>query len=317
MSGERDLIARLQALLGPPPASVLVGIGDDGAVVERPGGNLVATVDMQVEGIHFDRRWISADALGRRALAVNLSDLAAMGAAPKYALVSLGLSRDTTEAFLEEVYKGLSALAREAGVCVIGGNVSQSPERLVLDVTALGEVRGTGLRRSGAKLGDVLGTTGPLGRSGAGLECLRRLGTEASKRFSEVVSAYFSPQARVPEGLALAAGGATSAIDVSDGLASELHHLARASGVGFSLEGEWAESDGALSRAAHFLGTSARELALFGGGDYELLFTCPPKAFGNFPFARRLGRVTAASEGIRWGQDLIPDRGWDHLGQRS
>jgi thiamine-monophosphate kinase len=311
--GEFELIERLTRALGPAVKGPLVGIGDDAAVLARPEKNLAATVDMQVDGIHFDRRWISPEDLGRRLLAVNLSDLAAMGATPRHALVSLGVSDEITPEYLEAVYRGLGELAARWSVSVAGGNIARVPERLVLDLTLFGEVEGEGIRRSGAKPGDLLLATGWLGRAGAGLEALRRLGADAGKRFPELVGAYLRPEARVAEGLALAAGGATSAIDVSDGLASELHHLAKASGVGFYLEGTWLDEDRALAEGARFLGTPARDLALFGGGDYELLFTCPPGLRTKWPFARVLGRVTPATEGIRWEKDPIPNRGWDHL----
>lgn len=311
MSGEFDLIDRLKRALGNTIEGPLVGIGDDAAILARPAKNLATTVDMQVEGIHFDRKWISPEDLGRRALAVNLSDLAAMGATPRYALVSLGVSDASTPDYLEAVYRGLAQYARLCKVAIAGGNISRTPERLIIDITVFGEVEGEGLRRKGARPGDLLMATGWFGRAAAGLQCLKRLGTEAAtKQFPALVGAFLRPEARIQEGLALSKG-ATSGMDVSDGLAAELHHLAKASGVGFRLGGQWLEADTALAEGARFLGTSARELALFGGEDYELLFTCPPDR--KWPFARVLGEVTEASAGVCWEKDPIPAKGWDHL----
>ncbi len=316
MSGEFELIDRLKTALGSSLQGPLVGIGDDAAVLERPTLNVAATVDMQVEGIHFNRDWIGAEDLGRRALAVNLSDLAAMGATPKYAFVSLGISDAVEPEYLESVYRGIGALASQWKVSVAGGNTSRTPERLILDITVLGEVSGRGLCRTGAKAGDVLMATGPFGRSAAGLRCLQKLGKDAFKRFPELVGAHLRPEARVGEGMAIA-GGATSAIDVSDGLAAELHHLAKASRVGFALEMEWLSKDKALAEGAAFLGVSVKELALFGGEDYELLFTCPPEKAGQWRFATMIGRVMPAGSGVLWGGEVVPAKGWDHLKSRT
>lgn len=250
--------------------------------------------------------------LGRRALAVNLSDLAAMGATPQYALVSLGVSDAATPDYLEAVYRGLAAYAGLWKVAVAGGNISRTPERLILDITVFGEVEGEGLRRKGARPGDTLMATGWFGRAAAGLQCLKRLGPEAEKRFPGLVGAFLRPEARIAEGKALA-GGATCGMDVSDGLAAELHHLAKASGVGFRLESGWLAADTVLAEGARFLGVPPKDLALFGGEDYELLFTCPADQEGRWPFARVLGRVTEASQGVLWESEHIPARGWDHL----
>lgn len=313
MSGEFELIDRLKRALGSATEGPLVGIGDDAAILARPAKNVAVTVDMQVEGIHFERRWISPEDLGRRALAVNLSDLAAMAATPLYAVVSLGVSDTATPDYLEAVYRGLADYARLFKVSIAGGNISRTPERLILDITVFGEVEGEGLRRKGARPGDLLLATGWFGRAAAGLQCLKRLGTDAAtQQFPELVSAFLRPEARIREGLALASG-ATSGMDVSDGLAAELHHLAKASGVGFRLGGKWLEADAALAEGARFLGATARDLALFGGEDYELLFTCPPDRQSQFPFARVLGEVTESAHGVRWDEDPIPAKGWDHL----
>lgn len=316
MSAEFELINRLKQILGAPPVGVLVGIGDDAAVIERPAGRVAITVDMQVEGIHFEKVWLSPEDLGHRALAVNLSDLAAMGATPRYALVSVGLSDGTDAAYLESVYRGIKSLGDECGIAVIGGNVSRCPERLVLDITAWGELNGTGLRRSGAKAGERLLAVGSFGRAAAGRLCLERDPSGAASRFPELIAAYRRPDPKVKEGLVLVEGGASSAIDVSDGLAAELHHLAKASGVGFRLEGDFPSGDRVLTGGAQFLGVSPRELALGGGEDYALLVTAPEKSARAWPFAKPIGWVTEACEGIRWDGTEVPAQGWDHLERR-
>ena len=212
--GEHALIERITARLSLPPW-VIVGPGDDAAVIEPVRGALdVLTTDAQVEGIHFDRRFVPADAIGHRALAVNLSDLAAMGAEPRAALLSLMLPATLPVSDVDGMLDGLLALAAGHRVAVIGGNITRSPGPLIVDVTAIGFVaRRRALTRGGARPGDEVYVTGSLGEGVVGLRSLQENAGVCAER-------YLRPQPRVRAGLMLARNRAASAcMDLSDGLA--------------------------------------------------------------------------------------------------
>src|ERR1043165_148208 len=224
-------------------SSLLTGIGDDAAVVgQRAGFDMVVTADMLVEGVDFrlEPTWTRARDLGHKALAVSLSEVAAMGARPRFCLLSVGLpaARWRTR-FLEEFYAGVRALAGRHGVAVIGGDTSRTPERVVIDSIVLGEVRrGRALLRSGAKAGDQIFVTGALGGAAAGLRILEgRAGSASQWRLTRaqrrLISRQVKPEPRVEWGALLGERRlATALIDLSDGLSSDLAHLWRESGVG-------------------------------------------------------------------------------------
>jgi len=275
--GEFALIERARTLLGnESDPRVLVGIGDDTAALQPTQGKiLLVTCDTQVEGTHFRRDRMSAHDLGRRAAAVNLSDIASMGGAPTFALVSLSLPPDFPLSDFDDLFRGIGDQFRAFSAKVVGGNLASTAGGLVLDITLLGEVAPNQiLTRSGARPGDRICVTGSLGASAAGLRAIERFGEAAETFFPELVRAHRLPSPRVLEGQEIARSGiATAMIDVSDGLAADLLHLCDASRVGAVVHMERVPVCRELLPAAERLGESPEILALSGGEDYELLFT--------------------------------------------
>ena len=280
---------------------------------------------MLVDGVHFLFSNMPPHSIGHRAMAANLSDLAAMGARPVLATVALGVAPNTTEAWILEAYRGMATLAAEYGTRIVGGDIVRAPAA-VFSVTVVGEVStGRLKRRDGGRAGDTLAVTGPLGASRAGLELVRNGKRFAGERFADALQTFCAPVPRIREGAWLAASRAVHAMmDLSDGLSTDVQRLARASGCGAVLE-EVPVHAAAVAVASE---TSAdpREWALSGGEDFELALAVAPRAFpylaGRFAarFGRRLyavGRLTA-SEGLfvaePGGQpEPLQARGWDHL----
>jgi thiamine-monophosphate kinase len=262
---EQDLLTAITRLLTGALPGVVVGVGDDAAVVERGTGELVLTTDVLVEGTHFDRSTTSARHLGFKAITVSVSDVAAMGASPRYALCALTLSDDTDVSWTMELFGGMREACDEYGVTLIGGDLARGSDVNVA-VTVTGEVApGRAVTRSGAEPGNVVVVTGALGASAAGLR-LVPLRQKWNDEERAAVRRHFRPVARVGEALALARNGATAMIDVSDGLALDLVRVAAASDVGVQLR----LPDIPVDPAAR------RDEALSGGEDYELLATIPP-----------------------------------------
>jgi thiamine-monophosphate kinase len=261
-AAELELIAAIQAALGPLPARVLTGPGDDAAVV-RADAVAVTSIDTVVDGVHFDRATHSPADVGHKALATALSDIAAMGAGPGEAFVSLALPPDFGAARALELVEAMRALAERQGVALAGGDVVSAPVLAVtVSVTGWSGAADRLVYRSGAHAGDVVGVTGELGGSGAGLQALRAGTTEGA-----LVERHRRPEPLLATGLALAAAGVSAMIDVSDGLATDAGHLARASGVTLRLSLE-------AVPLAH--GVEDAEFAATAGDDYELLFTAAP-----------------------------------------
>jgi thiamine-monophosphate kinase len=272
-AGEFELIARLATIFGTPSDGL--GIGDDAATWPAAGDTVaVATTDMLVEGIHFRLDWTSAADLGWKALAVNLSDLAAMGARPGRALVSVAVDA-TRRGLVVEVARGLKSLADRTGTQVVGGDTVRSPGPLVINVALVGEAdHARLLRRDAARVGDLVGVTGTLGAASAGLALLTERGPHLEAALDPLVAALHRPVPRLAAGAILARLGVRCAIDISDGLASETGHLARASGVGVEID---VDRLPLAPGAVQALGSQrAIAGALSGGEDYELLFTFDP-----------------------------------------
>jgi thiamine-monophosphate kinase len=316
--GEFGLIERIAARLD--RLTAVVGIGDDAAVLPLSGDEyLLATTDMLVEDVHFRREEMTPRALGRRALAVNLSDIAAMGGKPTFALTSIALPPDTSVAFVDELYAGLAAEARAFDVAIVGGNVTSTEGPISVDITLLGVVpRDEVALRSGARPGDALAVTGYLGNA-AGYRLTRE--PESGRHGEEPPL----PVPRVAEARALVSGGMVHAmLDVSDGLGSDAQHLARASGVGLVLYGERLPISIKARSAAQVLDVSALDLALYGGEDYELLIALP-EDYVELARARLgktqlavIGTVLPADQGCmleRFGGTREPLRpgGWTHF----
>lgn len=269
-SGEFGLIARITARLGAQPSTVL-GPGDDAAVVAVPDGRVVASTDVLVEGRHFRRDWSSALDVGHRAAAANLADIAAMGAVPNALLVAFCGPPDLDVRWAEELTDGLAAEAERAGAAVVGGDISSSPV-LTVAVTALGDLQGRDpVVRSGARAGDTVALAGRIGYAAAGLTVLSR-GFRSPRL---LVDAYRRPEVPYAAGPAAAALGATSMIDVSDGLLADLGHVARASSVAIDIRRDALDVPEQMRDAARALAVDPYSWILTGGEDHPLVATFP------------------------------------------
>jgi thiamine-monophosphate kinase len=328
LTSEWDLIKALSLEFGAAPAGVILGIGDDCAALAGNGPDyLLWTMDTLVEGVHFDLACTTLCQLGWKSLTVNLSDIAAMGGDPGPALLSLGWPPDRDRRGALEFAAGLAQAAREFGSAVIGGDTVASPGGLIVTVTLTGRVpAGQMLRRAGARVGDLIFVTGPLGEAAAGLEILRQ-GLELPPDLKEALTeAQLRPRPQLRAGRLLAQEHlATALIDTSDGIATDLYHICRASGVGASIIAAEVPVSPRVTAAAPHLGRDPLDLALFGGEDYLLLFTCPPEIAGRLPasFSRAglaapfpLGRIVAGDRVVLVtpaGEVDISGKGFDHF----
>ena len=281
-AGEHALLARILARLPRPSASVLVGPGDDAAVL-APGRNerLVVTTDAVVEGVHFSRAYSSPADIGHRALAVNLSDLAAMAATPRWALLSLVLPGSWPVSDVEDLVDGLAALAGRHAVSVVGGNITRTDGPLVVDVTAGGAVAPRRwLTRAGARPGHEIYVSGLIGGAAAGLEMLETgAGSRETGTGKTLADRHRRPEPRVRLGIAVGrARAAKAAMDLSDGLADGLRQIAAASGVGVRIDAETLPIDPGAREWWTARGIDPVMAAVKGGDDYELLFAVPAKS---------------------------------------
>ncbi len=326
MAGEDRFVRRLLELL-PPAPRVLVGPGDDAAIVATEAGLSAVTTDMLVEGVDF-LPGESPEAVGRRAMAVNLSDLAAVGARPEMFLLSIAFPAARGEEFPLAVARGALSRATPLGAALVGGDLSDAPQTVV-SIALWGRPEKIPIRRGGARPGDLLFLSGHPGRAAAGLllatarsqgrPCARGLTASAEE---ELLAAYRDPEPRVALGLSLS-GLATAAIDVSDGLGIDAGRLAAASGVRAVLEAERLEAGPALESFARLEGIDPVELALSGGDDYELLFTVAPERSGEVPArgpdgvaVRRIGQIEPGAGAIlrdASGDRNVASLGHDHL----
>jgi thiamine-monophosphate kinase len=341
--GERALIARIMARLA-TPQWVLVGPGDDAAVVAPVRGTYdVLTTDAVVEGVHFDRAFVPLDAVGHRALAVNLSDLAAMGAEPRAALLSLVLPESLEIEEIDRLLDGFLAVATTHRVAIVGGNITRSPGPLVVDVTAIGNVHPRRvLTRAGARPGDEVYVTGSLGAAAVGLRILQQQHDRGAGLVSLAnggltspaphdsdshhgcVERYLRPIPRVRAGLLLGRNrAATSCMDLSDGLADAVHQVSEASGVGMRIDSAALPVAEGV-REWHASSSDATHDVVAGGDDYELLFTVRPANRGRLRGVRtqlgdlpitRIGVVTRSRDVVladEQGAREMP-RGYEHF----
>ena len=310
--GEDDLVRLIRDLVRRGANGVLTGVGDDCAILEASRGvSLLATTDLLIEDVHFRRRWAEPADIGAKAIAVNVSDIAAMGGTPRWALVGLACPERTAADEIEAFYEGALAVADAHGVAIVGGDTSSSPAGWFVNVTVLGEAAHP-IRRSTAHTGDVIAVTGSLGRAAAGLAVLEREeapgGVDAAA-LDEVTAAHLRPQPRVAEGRWLAeAGGVTAMMDLSDGLGIDLPRLVSESRVGARVDVERLPIAVATRAVAGALDVDPFTWATGGGEDYELLVVCEPGAFehlrdglakaGHTPLTA-VGEIVAGS-GVRW-----------------
>lgn len=306
--GEFAAIDAIRRSLRQVPNDAQVWIGDDAAVLPPTGGDvLLLAVDAVVAGVHADLGLTRLSDLGWKAMAASLSDIAAMGADPAFALVSIAGPRGTD---LDLLYSGIGEAAEQFGCPVVGGDLTNAGD-LVVSVTVAGTCSGRPVRRDGARPGDEVWVTGPLGSSAAGLSLLRNRQTRSEHLVSEplvsepLVLAHSRPVPRIAEGRAARLAGATAMIDVSDGFSADAGHLAEASGVGI----EFAEVPVASG--------ATLDEALGGGEDFELVFCAPagariPDAFLGLREPIWIGTCTDAARGLRLRGELLRPTGWQH-----
>jgi thiamine-monophosphate kinase len=328
-ASENRIIQLLQNRYPAKSAPLQKGIGDDAAVMRFwPAGEYWSiTTDMLMEGVDFRKDWTSPRLLGRKSIAVNLSDLAAMGARPRFFTVSLAVPSDISEKWILEFYEGMTAPGSAQGAQLIGGDLSHSKSGIAVSITALGEsLNRKVLYRSGGKAGDLLYVTGTLGQSGAGLQLLqdRRIHPR-SKAQRAALKCHRSPEPRCATGVWLAQSGLVRCMmDLSDGLSMDLPRMCAASGVGAEIR----LADLPVFTESRQWGCDPVELAMHGGEDFELLFSVPASRSRlfeknyppEFPKATQIGKMTD-TVGKIWITDpgksrrRLPERGYDHFRQ--
>ena len=315
-----DLLAKMAG--GGQDERLLIGIGDDAAAWQGDDSIQLATVDSFIQDVHFPSGIASWDELGWKAMAVNLSDIAAMGGLPRYALVSLALPDNTEVDDVTALYTGMLDLAQQRGVAIIGGNISRAP-LVAITIAILGTTKNRGrhlLTRSAAKPGELVAVTGYLGAAAAGLEML----TKGLKFDSQVTAcfrgAFLHPYPRITEGQLLVDLGVKTAIDLSDGLLSDLNQICKSSQVSARVEVERVPIEPRVK--AHF-GNKSLELAVSGGEDYELLFTGRAEVIDRVKRKATcpitvIGEIVAGSRGVTLvdsqGKPVsLGKRGWEHF----
>jgi thiamine-monophosphate kinase len=333
-ASEQEAVRRRTVRTRDAGGGVVLGIGDDCAILRPPRGHeVLVTTDFTLEGRHFRRDWHPAESAGHRALARGLSDLAAMGARPLAAFLSLALPKEmvATRAgrdWVERFFAGLRGLAEEHGVPLAGGDTAESPCGLLLaDIVLVGSAKaGRALRRSGGRAGDLLYVTGALGGAAAELWAMERRAAGGRSRpvrmpvqGSAEEHPQLLPQPRLQVGLALVRRGwATAGIDLSDGLSTDLAHLCRESGTGAEIDADALPLHTLAKKAGK---DRALELALNGGEDYELLFSAPssvrmPRRIAGVPITC-IGRLVRGRElwitDVAGGRRRLQSAGWEHF----
>lgn len=320
IGGEFGIIDRLRGShAGATGEGLAISLGDDAAVLDAPAGRqIVVTTDMLVEGVHFRRDWSDPYSIGWKAAAVNLSDVAAMGADPTFAFLCLALTAHETVEGLDRLMNGFSDCLNRHGARLAGGDTNAAPTDLIVSVTLLGSVpAGQALTRAGARPGDILLVTGALGHSAAGLALLTEHGYPKAEKLSEtLVSAHRRPQPRVAAGLAAAQTRKVHAcMDLSDGLLGDVPKLCAASGVGARLETSHLPISDELRRVCDLLGKDPVQMALNGGEDYELLLAVGPADVDAVRTAVEASGVplTAVGEVTRAGLRILAPNGQDEF----
>lgn len=335
---EFDFIKRLRersALAHQSQQAVQLGIGDDAAIIRTSSNrDTVVTTDLLVEDIDFRRTTTPPHLLGHKALAVSLSDIAAMGARPRWALVSLGLPEDVwSSEFATKLYEGWLQLANQYDVQLIGGDTSRTPEQIVIDSIVVGDVApDCGVKRSGARPGDHVYVTGSLGGSAAGLRLIERgahlaeqtFGEQETHALDQLLLRHLCPDPRVGWGIILGQEKlATSMIDISDGLSSDLNHLCEESNVGALIHSTLIPIDPQVVELCGRRALDPLQLALHGGEDFELLFTVSPDVVGKLPRRvdgveiTKIGEILDGTDGVKISEgsriwDLAAG-GWKHF----
>jgi len=305
--GEKALIERLRQRLATSGKreTVAVGIGDDTAACRLAGWSklLLFTCDMMVEDTHFRRAWQPPEKLGWKALAINISDIAAMGGKPLFAVISVALPKDLDLGFIDQFYEGLSQCAETYGVTLVGGDSVGSPQGVVIDVALVGEAEKV-VQRKGAQSGDLLAVTGPVGRAALALRLLEK--AAATEAAESIIESLIAPRPRLKEGQALASAGISAMMDLSDGLGEDLPRLCQESGVGAKLYADKIPLAEDFLAVCEKLNIAGVELALQGGEDYELLFAAPAEKFPDLHKA--LKKVGALPPSII-GEITVPESG--------
>src|SRR5689334_6477025 len=335
MRSEFDFINSIRKRVGLSTQSLVTGIGDDAAVFRNSSGKeTIVSVDLLIEDIDFRRTTTPPYLLGHKALAVSLSDLAAMGSRPLWAMISIGVPEDVWQTdFVDRLYDGWLDLANHYGVQLIGGDTSRAHEHIVIDSIAIGECSaGLAVKRAGASPGDHIFVTGSLGAAAAGLRLIERgahlaeqnLGDEDSQKLDHVLLRQLRPEPRVGWGIVLGEERlATSMIDLSDGLSSDLNRLCTASNVGALIDSGLLPVDDRVTERCGRRALDPLQLALHGGEDFELLFTVKPEDVARLPKRvdgveiKRIGEVMDVSHGVKVSEgsriwELKPG-GWVHF----
>lgn len=327
--GEFGFIRRITPNCIYNPKNVIRAIGDDAAVFSISKDEcVVLTTDLLVERVHFIKEAMTGYQLGYKSLAVNLSDIAAMGAVPQHAFVSIGIPKETQIEYLDEIYRGMKELAKRYNVNILGGDTTSSKVDLIINVAVTGVAKkDTLLYRNTAKIGDIIFCTGFLGDSRAGLDFILKSEQPTNEYEKRLYEAHCIPRPHIEEGLFLARTGAVHAcIDVSDGLSSDLMHIAEESDVGFTLDGDALPLSQDLLQYCNERGYSATEYALAGGEDYILVCTIDAKKADKVEkdfyklFNRTLHRIGTITREKKYllktksGSfvDVKPE-GWDHF----
>ena len=308
--GENEALKRTVSRLNQGDYTV-VGSGDDAAVIKAADGRFVVTTDTMIEGHDFRLDWSTGFDLGFKAVATNVSDVAAMGARPTSLVVAIAVPATTQISFLESFADGLRAACEQLapGCAVVGGDLAAS-EQVFISVTAHGDLEGREpILRSGARVGDIVAVAGTLGRAAAGLSLLFSEDRDAIAAYDALVGVQLRPEPPISAGIGLEA---TSMLDVSDGLSRDAARIAKASGVAIRLKSQDLQGfEAMIDDAAMRLGVSARDWVLFGGEDHSLLATFAPGA--TIPRAFKPIGVVAEGSGVWLDENELPESGWDSI----